>query len=133
METPVIRLEHSDARGEIYSISLPGNKELMLLHSKEGSLRGGHAHDCGEIVVLLTGAMRYTKKDGKSSSEWRELLEGGEASTNEAGVYHLAEFLEDSWVVEWKINTTRNAWKNINDKAWRERVKVNVASSPANV
>ena len=43
---PTIKLEHADSRGEIYSISLPGDKELMLLHSKAGALRGGHAHDC---------------------------------------------------------------------------------------
>lgn len=129
MFTPVIKLEYADARGEIYSIALPGDKELMLLHSTKGSLRGGHAHDVDEIIVLLTGAMRYTKKAGKISTEWGEILEGGEASTNERGVYHLAEFLEDTWLLEWKIDTTKNGWKNIDYPEWRERVKANAANS----
>lgn len=133
METPAIKLEHSDARGEIYSITLPSDKELMLLHSKQGSLRGGHAHDVSEIVVLLTGAMRYTKKIGETGNEWWEIVQGGETSYNNIGVYHLAEFLEDSWVLEWKIGTDKYGWKNIDDRTWRERVKANAANKPANV
>ena len=37
---PKIVLVHEDDRGEMYSISLPGDRELMLLHSKKGTLRG---------------------------------------------------------------------------------------------
>jgi len=133
MATPILTLEHADARGEIFSITLPGEQELLLLHSKKGTLRGGHAHDVDEIVVLLTGAMQYDKKQKQTGGHWQEELHGGEASTNHAGVYHLAEFLEDSWVLEWKIGTHKNGWHNTDDKAWRERVKANAASSPLNV
>ena len=130
--TPTIKLEHADARGEIYSITLPGDKELMLLHSKKGSVRGGHSHDVDEIVVLLTGAMTYTKKikrPGETSGGWREHLRGGDSSRNSMGVFHLAEFPEDSWVLEWKINTTKDGWKNIDDEMWREKVRANAANA----
>lgn len=139
METPVFKLEHSDARGEIFSITLPGEQELMLLHSKKGSLRGGHSHDVDEIVVVLTGAMQYSKKTNKTrrpgviGGYWEEHLRGGDSSRNGVGVYHLAEFLEDSWVLEWKINTHKGGWQNIDDEEWREKVKANAANSTANV
>src|SRR3990167_2276452 len=98
METPVIRLEHSDARGEIFSISLPGNRELMLLHSLKGSLRGGHAHDCDEVITLLTGRVFYRKHDGDATA-WSEHMIAGDSHFIPKGTFHLAEFLEDSWVL----------------------------------
>ena len=120
MDTPVFKLEHADARGEIYSITLPGDKELMLLHSKEGSLRGGHSHDVDEVVVILTGKMRYTKYDGLN--ETYELVKEGDASFNPTGLYHMGEFLEDSWLIEWKLGTSKGKSKNINYGPWREKV-----------
>lgn len=126
MYTPVLKLEHSDARGEIYSITLPGDKELMLLHSKRGSLRGGHCHDVDEVVVLLTGMMVYRKKDKYGIDQ--EIMKGGDASINHEGVNHMGEFLEDTWLIEWKIDTDKHGWKNIDDPAWRERVNANAAS-----
>ena len=123
MFTPTIEKVHEDARGEIYVVTLPGDKELVLLHSKEGSLRGGHAHDVDETVVLLTGKMRYYKENG--IGEYNTVMEEGTPSFNPAGEYHMGEFLEDSWVLEWKINTNKTGWKNIDHKEWRERVKAN--------
>ena len=124
MFTPVLKLEHSDSRGEIYSVTLPGERELMLLHSKEGSLRGGHAHDVDEIVVMLTGKMRYHIKNDKD--EYEEIALAGESTFHPASEYHMGEFLEDTWLIEWKIGTSKGQSKNIDDPAWRERVKTNV-------
>ena len=126
--TPAIKLEHSDARGEIYSITLPNDQELMLLHSKAGSIRGGHSHDVDEIVVLLTGKLEYSKKADIKSWESHRTLSAGYASFNPAGEYHMAEFLEDSWLLEWKIATNKAGWKNIDYAPWRERVKANAAT-----
>lgn len=123
---PQIKLEHSDSRGEIYSLQLPDDRELMLLFSKKGSLRGGHAHDVNEIVVVLTGSMVYKKRD-EMGEESSQIVKGGQESYNAAGVYHLAEFLEDSWVLEWKINTNKKGWRNIDYRPYREKVNANAA------
>jgi len=124
--TPVLKLEHADARGEIYSITLPGDQELMLLHSKTGSLRGGHAHDVSETVVMLTGKMRYYKKT--SIGEYDLDLNPGACSFNPAMEPHMGEFLEDSWLIEWKINTSKGQWRNIDDPELRAKVVANAAS-----
>jgi len=141
MFTPVLKLEHSDARGEIYSIPLPGDKELMLLHSKEGSLRGGHCHDVDEVVLLLTGKMVYHKRKEDGPEKIYELDAGTVSrpptditagvklhglSFNPAGEYHMGEFLEDTWLIEYKIGVTKTEWRNIDYEPWRERVKANV-------
>ena len=131
MFRPAITKVSEDARGEIYVITLPGNKELLLLHSKAGSIRGGHSHDVDEVVVLLTGEMKYTKRNesgAKYNYEQDSTLKGGHASFNPKGEYHVGEFLEDSWLLEWKINTHKGGWKNRDYAPWRERVRANAAS-----
>lgn len=126
MFTPQIKLEHADSRGEIYSISLPGDRELMLLHSNKGSLRGGHAHDVSEVVLLLTGHMRYLKRcDGGEEQAFD--VRSGVCIFHEAIEYHLAEFLEDSWLLEWKIGTRKGAWRNIDYEPYRAKVRANAA------
>ena len=125
MFEPAIKLEHADSRGEIYSISLPGDKELMLLHSKAGSLRGGHAHDVDEIVVLLTGRCKYRKHTEVKNREWQAEMTQGDSMFHEAGQYHLAEFLEDSWLLEWKLCENKHSWRNINDPQYRAEVVAN--------
>ena len=125
MFTPILKLEHADSRGEIYSITLPDDKELMLLHSKKGTLRGGHSHDVDEVVVLLTGRMLYYK-DGIDGHF--EMLIGGEASCNPAWLIHMGEFLEDTWLIEQKL-AKKGEWKNIDHAEWRERVKANAAKT----
>ena len=125
MFTPELKLEHADARGEIYSITLPGDRELLLIHSKEGALRGGHAHDVDEAVVMLTGKMLYHKRAG--SGELTGVLKGGGYSFNPKGMAHLGEFLEDSWLIEAK-SAPIGAWRNIDDPEWRAKVKLNSVS-----
>ena len=80
-----------------------------------------------EVVLMLTGAMRYHKVglDGKESHD--ELVKAGQGSFNKSGVVHLGEFLEDSWLLEWKLGTSKGKWRNIDHSAWRERVVANSA------
>ena len=119
---PRLALVHSDQRGELFSITLLGDRELMLLFSKAGSLRGGHAHDVPEAVMLLEGRMRYHKLD-VTGKEQTEELTAGDASSNPAGQVHMGEFLEDTWLIEWKIGTTAKGWRNINYEPWRAKVR----------
>ena len=123
---PVLKLEHSDKRGEIYSIALDGDREMMLLFSKKGSVRGGHAHDVDEVVLVLSGMLKYTKRSD-DTSERRHVLGSGAFIRHTAGEYHLAEFIEDTWLIEWKLNTTKHAWKNVNWPAYRELVNANAS------
>lgn len=129
METcsPTIKLEHADSRGEIYSIELPDGQELMLLHSVAGAFRGGHSHDVSEIVVLLSGKMRYHKKvvsiiDG-SVRDYVSCLAGGDTSFNRAGQVHMGEFLEHSWLIEYKLDTKKGRWTQTDYEPYRERVR----------
>lgn len=92
----------------------------------KGSLRGGHAHTVNEVVLLLTGGMAYHKK-GLDGTEYIDTVKAGEGSFNRSGVFHMGEFLEDSWLIEWKLNTRKGEWKNVDYPAWRERVAANTA------
>ncbi len=120
---PTIKLEHADARGEIYSISLPGDREIMLLHSKAGSLRGGHSHSCAEVVLLLSGKMHYYKHINDLPKDTQiKVMAGGDLSYNPAGQNHMGEFLEDSWVVEYKF-AKKGEWTQANYPPYREQVE----------
>ena len=92
---------HQDSRGDIYRVLLPGNRELMLFFCRAGYLRGGHSHDCNEMVVLLSGKMRYHK--WVNGAEELTDLEEGQVSYNPAGVPHMGEFLTDCWLIDWKL------------------------------
>ena len=118
--TPVLKLEHSDSRGEIYSVSLPDNRELMLIHSKAGALRGGHSHDVPEIVVLLSGKMRYHKSDLGPVLFYD--MGGGQSSYNAAAQVHMGEFLEDSWLIEYKL-ADKGEWIQTDYEPMREKVR----------
>ena len=121
--TPELKLEHKDARGEIYSIDLPNGHELMLLRSVAGSLRGGHSHTCGEIVTVLSGKMRYHKiVHGKPMTQ---TLKRGDLSFNPAGQIHMGEFLEESWVTEYKF-AKKGDWSQEVYEPFRSQVTASV-------
>ncbi len=119
---PIIKLEHEDSRGEIYSIELPNGHELMLLHSTPGSFRGGHSHTCEEVVMLLSGQMMYHKKWDGDPGEWTERIRPGECPANEAGEIHMGEFLEDTWLVEFKL-APKGSWEQADYEPYRRRVR----------
>ena len=119
--TPTIKLEHEDSRGEIYSIALPNGHELMLLHSTPGSFRGGHSHDCGEVVVVLSGEMRYYKK-WNIGPEGTERVGAGGYSVNDPNLIHMGEFLEDTWLIEYKL-APKGGWEQQDYEPYREQVR----------
>lgn len=123
MPIPDLQLVHKDARGELYAIDLPDNRELMLLFSKAGTLRGGHSHSCPEQVMVLSGRMHYHKLKvlGGITTPEATLLTAGEVSFNPAGVIHLGNFVEDTWLIELKL-ARKGEWTQKNYPPWRERV-----------
>ena len=121
MKNMELTLEHKDARGALYRVLLPTNQELLLFFSKAGSLRGGHSHNVPELVVLLTGRLRYHKKRGDKEKVFE--LSAGQVVRHSPGEIHMAEFLEDSWLVEWKINSSVGEWVTTDYEPYRERVR----------
>ena len=122
---PTIKQVSADSRGEIYSILLPDNREVMLLHSVKGSMRGGHSHNVPEAVLVLTGKMRYRKKPPHGRrSETSFVLEAGKWSPTAAGTDHVAEFLEDTWLVESK-DARIGEWTQALYAPWRAEVEAN--------
>lgn len=132
MEPPSISLVHEDNRGSIYSISLPDNKELMLLFSKAGVFRGGHSHDCDEAVMVLSGKVRYWKRVIDISflpakdADAHHTLHAGEVSFNPAGMIHMGEFLEDTWLIEQKF-AEKDSWTQEDYEPYREKVRASWA------
>ena len=120
--TPEIKLELADDRGEIYSITLPDDPELMLLHSKKGTLRGGHSHDVEEIIVMLSGGMIYHKGFGDFRGSMSTTLKEGDVSRNKLGQPHMGEFLEDTWLIEYKMGTHRRASVTTDYEPYRSQV-----------
>lgn len=127
METPKITLVSEDARGAIWSIELPDNKELMLLYSKAGTLRGGHSHTVAESVMVLTGRMKYHKL-APTGEERLAVLGDGQYSFNEANQVHMGEFLEDTLLVEWKRKTNKEGWRSHDHEPWRRLVRAHTGA-----
>ena len=126
---PRIELVHADNRGEIYSIALPDGQELMLLHSVAGSLRGGHSHSCDEVVLLLSGKMRYLKHiDSFPNDTVSEEMAGGDLSYNPAGQNHMGEALTDLWLIEYKF-AKKGEWTQANYPPYREQVEESARAS----
>lgn len=123
MFEPTLTKVHEDSRGAMYSIALPGDRELMILHSKAGSLRGGHSHDVPEAILVLDGKLVYHKvgPDG----EYIEELTGGDTDFHPPGDIHMGEFPEDTWLLEWKICRDKHSWKNTNHEPMRAKVRAN--------
>jgi quercetin dioxygenase-like cupin family protein len=123
MAAPQLKLEHADSRGEIYSITLPDGHEVMLIHSTPGTFRGGHAHSCGEVVLLLSGLLNYHKQSGIS------FLVPGDVARNAAGEVHMGRFPEDSWLVEFKL-AKKGEWTQEDYEPFREKVRASFNDKP---
>lgn len=117
---PTLTKVHEDSRGEMYAINLPGERELMLLFSKKGSLRGGHSHTVAESIMILDGCLRYHLLTSP-----RQDLHAGDCISHPAGKVHMGEFLEDTWLLEWKIGTRKGEWSNIDYEPYRALVRAN--------
>mgnify|MGYP001562304250 FL=1 len=124
------RLEHvhSDARGDIYRLLVPPKLEIMLFRCKAGFKRGGHRHTAHEVVSLLSGRMNYHKViDGQPQVE--EKLPGA-VMVNKPDEPHMGEFLEDSWVIEWKYGPDGGIgdWQTIDYEPLRAQTRPSTSS-----
>lgn len=117
------KLVHQDARGEIYSLLLPTNQELMVFHCKAGYLRGGHSHDVPEVVLVLAGHFHYHK--WLNGQEVVTEMYPGNCELNRPGEAHMGEFLEDTWLAEIKLGEHAGVgqWSTTDFEPFRQRVR----------
>ena len=115
---PTITPIYQDKRGKAWSIKFDG-RELVLIYSKAGAYRGGHYHTKPEVSLLLTGKAEYTKKIGKE--EYQFVQTPGHLLTNDALEPHLAHFLADSWLIDWK--TAEGEYLTVNIPKYRKIVE----------
>lgn len=104
MEEPRFEKISEDERGANYRVIIPGkggDRELVLIFSKAGSWRGGHSHDTDEVALMLDGSMVYHKELDEGGVSFK--ISSGEAYENKAGQPHIGEFIEDSWLIDWKL------------------------------
>ena len=121
MEPPKIEPIFSDSRGASYRVVFPDQTEMILIYTKKGAIRGGHSHDRPETSIVLSGRMHYWKLvDGKEI----EFEHGsGETLHNEPGEVHMAEALEDGWLMDWKIGTKIGECITTNYEPYRAKVR----------
>ena len=128
---PTLKLIHEDSRGEMYQILLPTGQEIMLLHSKAGAVRGGHSHTADEMVAIVSGSLEYHKihRNGAGTSV---VYRAGSGSHNLKGVAHYGEFLEDSWLLEFKYgpNSAVGEWQNVDYEPFRKLVRGRMEAKP---
>lgn len=122
---PTLKLIHQDSRGEMYQILLPTGQEIMLLHSNAGAVRGGHSHTALEMVTLVTGELLYHKKFSLHGDAEQFSLIPGECIVNWPHQPHYGEFLQDSWLIEFKYgpNSAVGQWENVDHEPFRKMVR----------
>lgn len=122
--TPYLEHVHSDERGDIYRVVVPPDIELMLFRCRAGYKRGGHSHTAPEIVTVLSGRMLYHKViDGEEQVHERR---PGDVMRNLPEEPHMGEFLEDTWVLEWKYGADGGIgkWKTIDYEPLRAQTRI---------
>lgn len=125
-DPPTLQLIHQDSRGEMYQILLPTGQEIMLLHSIKGAVRGGHSHTANEVVALVSGKIMYHKAyEGAPIPDRAFELEAGQVTVNLADLNHYGEFLEDSWLLEYKYGpkSAVGEWENVEFEPFRKVVR----------
>jgi quercetin dioxygenase-like cupin family protein len=111
-----------DSRGASYRVIFPDDTEMILIYTKKGAMRGGHSHDRAETSMVLSGRMKYWKKlnNGKEI----EFEHGaGETLHNEPGEVHMAQALEDGWLMDWKVATKIGECVTTNYEPYRSKIK----------
>ena len=77
-------------------------------------------------IATLSGKMKYYKLpiggDGIVGEGRTIILKEGDRSYNRAGEIHMGEFLEDSWVVEYKFSD-KDAWTQADYEPYRQMVR----------
>ncbi len=121
-EEPIFEKISEDKRGANYRIILPGKRELVLIFTRAGYWRGGHFHDADEVALMLRGKMEYFKRTADGKDLTFEVSKG-QSYENKAGEPHVGHFLEDSWLLDWKIDACIGEFTTTDYEPYRARVR----------
>lgn len=111
------KFEGKDKRGKVWSFKISETplKEIMILYTKKGALRGGAVHSVVENRVVLEG--RIKMKELREEREIEYEMKEGDFAWTEKEVPHLMESLTESWVMEWhpagKKNWIHEKYRNV--------------------
>ena len=86
-----MKIEKADDRGFIESFKVNG-REYLLIFTKAGYQRAGHAHEEKQMNILLSGKIEWNGVDYSAVS-------GIETLSN---IYHHMISTTDSLMIEWK-------------------------------
>lgn len=90
--------KHADDRGCLLQLVSQGWKQVNVIHSAKGSIRGGHYHKNNkELFYVVSGAFRLILDRGKKHAEYP--ITKGMMFVIPADVMHTFEYLEDTVVV----------------------------------
>lgn len=124
METePKFEKISEDKRGANYRVLLPNGQELVLIYTRAGCSRGGHSHDVSEVAMVLTGKMKRISNAFGPGKDKEKVLGPGGVYYNAPGEAHMGTFLEDSWLIDWKIGAKAGEFTTVDYPPFREAVK----------
>ena len=106
--------EQKDSRGEVYSFRFNDEplRELMIMHTKAGAVRGGDYHSHRQYTLVLQGriaiiekfsddiTIEYSKGKVVIPGEKVHYLKEGDFRVFEPGIPHWLVSLTDSWFIE---------------------------------
>ncbi len=121
--TITAKIESVDPRGEVLSVKID-DKEWLIVATKIGKHRAGHAHKKETRHIILHGKVKihYLKEGQKESSI---LLRQGDIYTSEPMQYHLLQALEYSVMLE----EGGNKDNTFEYQPWREIVRRDIQGS----
>lgn len=89
---------HADDRGCLLQLVSQGWKQVNVIHSVKGSIRGGHYHKNNkELFYVVSGAFRLILDRGEEQAEYS--ITKGMMFVIPEDVMHTFEYLEDTVIV----------------------------------
>ena len=82
--------------------------------------------------MVLSGKLKYhkiIKGAGTLEDPHRTvttLLQAGDTSSNLSGEAHMGEFLEDTWLIEYKLGTKNGDWTTTDYEPYRKLVRESI-------
>jgi dTDP-4-dehydrorhamnose 3,5-epimerase-like enzyme len=90
--------KHADDRGCLVQLVSKGWKQVNVINSVKGCIRGGHYHKNNkELFYVASGAFRLVLDRGKEHEEYR--MDKGKMFIVPPNVSHTFEYLEDTVIV----------------------------------
>jgi dTDP-4-dehydrorhamnose 3,5-epimerase-like enzyme len=92
-------MDYKDSRGSFQGLINQGNwKEVNLVRSYAGEMRGGHFHKkTREVIFLVRGEAEVELKDVRNSEQGEKfILQQGEGVEIEPYILHTIKYLQES-------------------------------------